>query len=461
MNLYPALKANMGSWTYYIVKMTMKDIVKEVGFASEIYSNKTLDDAIQRSLSESRVKKEIVQYLGKRDDRFFSSIVVAALGGNPTYMPVEIANDPRFSLLRPAGIADAFGVLTFDGGQRYFALDGQHRLKAIKTLIEQAESDVPEIPEDFQNEEVSVIMIVRDEADDDEFMKSYRRIFSSLNRYAKPTDTDTNIIMDEDDAVAILTRRLIIEHDFFVWKGSPSTSPKLKTKGKNLRSGDNYFTTLQALYNMNESLLHTAERDLWRRKDYRQFRPAEDDLDGMFNELMIYWNAILSEIDVLYHEPTKMREHDAELDHPDGHTDHLLFWPIGQELFASVARILMNRRLPDPSSPNEADVRSCIGILKNVEWDLRKPPWMGLLLVEELALSKDRRRRMRSEDRKRALEVAKRILLFQIGVDDLSNDDLEELKVEWQAMLIPQPGRDEVEAMWNTISRPVGYRTEA
>ena len=456
MNLYPALKASMGSWTYYVVKMTMREIVNEVGFASEIYSNKTLDDAIQRSLNESRVKNEIVQYLGRRDDRFFSSIVVAALGGNPEFIPVDIAHDPRFELFRPANLVNSFGVLTFIGGQRYFALDGQHRLKAIKTLIEQGEADVPEIPEGFIDEEVSVIMIVREETDEAEFMKSYRRIFSSLNRYAKPTDADTNIIMDEDDAVAILTRRLIIEHDFFVWRGTPTTSPKLKTKGKNLRSGDSYFTTLQTLYAMNETLLHTPERGrLWRRRgDYRQFRPAEEELDGMFSELMVYWNAISSEIDVLNSEPATMREHDAELDHPDGHTDHLLFWPIGQELFASVARIMMNRRLPDPSSPTEEDVRACIRVLAEVEWDLRMPPWMGLLLVEDSELSRGRRRRMRSEDRKRALEVAQRILLFQVGIDDYAN--LEELKVEWQAMLIPLPGPEEVEERWRVISRQIG-----
>lgn len=455
MNLYPALRASMGSWTYYVVKMTMREVVNEVGFASEFYSNKTLDDAIQRSLNESRVKKEIVQYLGKREDRFFSSIVVAALGGEPTFYPVDIAHDPRFEIIRPANIEDTFGVLTFKGGQQYFALDGQHRLKAIKTLIEQKESDVPEIPEGFQDEEVSVIMIVREETNEAEFMKSYRRIFSSLNRYAKPTDADTNIIMDEDDPVAILTRRLIIEHDFFVWRGTPSTSPKLKTKGKNLRSGDSYFTTLQTLYAMNERLLHTPERDLfWMRRDYRQFRPAEDELDGMFSELMVYWNAILSEIGVLNSEPAKMREHDADLSNPDGHTDHLLFWPIGQELFASVARILMNRRLPDSSSPTEQDVRACIRVLAEVEWDLRKPPWIGLLLVEDSELARGRRRRMRSEDRKRALEVAQKIILFQVGIDDYSN--LEELEVEWQAMLIPLPGPEEVEERWAVISRQIG-----
>ena len=47
MNLYPALKAEkMGSWKYYIVKMKMRESALEVGFASELYADKTLDDSI-------------------------------------------------------------------------------------------------------------------------------------------------------------------------------------------------------------------------------------------------------------------------------------------------------------------------------------------------------------------------------------------------------------------------------
>lgn len=453
MNLYPALKARMGRWEYFIVKMQMKDLVKEVGFASEIYNNKTLDDAIQRSLNESRVKKEIVQYLGKRDDRFFSSIVVAALGGNPTYSPVEITNDPKFSLLKPGGFSDAFGVLTFDGGQRYFALDGQHRLKAIKTLLEQNEPGVPEVPEGFRDEEISIIMLVRQEARDAEFLQSYRRIFSSLNRYAKPTDTDTNIIMDEDDAIAILTRRLLTEHDFFIWQGKPDTSPHLKTKGKNLRSGDPYFTTLQTLYKMNERLLSTAERThrQFASKEYKQFRPQEEALDDLFNELVLYWNAILEEMVVLKTDPVKMREHDAAIDNPDGLTDNLLFWPIGQELFADVTRILLNRRLPSPDSPDLAGVRSCIRVLSKVNWDLRMPPWEGLLLVR----TPERSSKMRSEDRKLALEVAKRILLIQVGLDEPQPQDLEELKRDWHELLIPRLLNDEVDAIWEEVVKPL------
>ena len=70
MNLYPALRARMGTWDYYIIKMKMEDLVKEVDFASRLYDSKTLDEAIQRTLNEGRVKSEIVNYLARRVDRF-------------------------------------------------------------------------------------------------------------------------------------------------------------------------------------------------------------------------------------------------------------------------------------------------------------------------------------------------------------------------------------------------------
>lgn len=451
MNLYPALRASMGNRDYYIVKMQMKDLVKEVGFASEIYANKTLDDAIQRELNEGRVKKEIVKYLGLRPDRFFSSIVVAALDGNPTFSPVEITDDPRFALLKVANFDEAFGVLTFDGGQRYFALDGQHRLKAIKTLIDQKEESLPEIPEGFLNEEISVIMIVRQEEDEAEFMKNYRRIFSSLNRYAKPTNQDTNIIMDEDDAIAILSRRLLNEDDFFAWSGKPGTSPKVKTKGKNINPGEPYFTSLQTLYYMNERLLKTPTRETmgFMTKESKQFRLPEDELDSLFEELKMYWHAILDEVDVLKNDPIKMRGHDDD-PKQEGLTDHLLFRPIGQEMFADVVRILLNRRLPDSDSPNLSDVRACISVMANINWSLHEPPWEGLLLIRN---PKNDKWQMRNEERKEAVAVAKRIIMLQTGLDDPTEDQFEELKTEWHALLIPRPDMNKVDDIWQKVSK--------
>ena len=451
MNLYPALRARMGNWEYYVVKMAMKDIVKEVGFASEVYENKTLDDAIQRTLNEGRVKNEIVRYLALRDDRFFSSIVVAALGGNPTFTPVEITSDPRFELFRVGGLDDAFGVLTFDGGQSYFALDGQHRLKAIKTLIE---DDEPETPQYFLDEEISVIMLVRQERDHDEFLRRYRRVFSSLNRYAKATDRDTNIIMDEDDVTAILTRRLLTEHGFFKWSGKPNTSPKLKTKGKNVRSGEPYFTSLQTLYEMNESLLKTASREESGvfHKASKQFRMPEEDLEEMYEELEGYWDALLSRVDVLNADPKKMREHNVEGPNDDGLMSHLLFLPIGQEMFMKVFRALLNNRLTNVDSPDPKEVRDCALVLSSIDWNLRNPPWAGLLLVKNPANGSWT---VRNEDRKRAVEVGIRILRWQTGVDNLDDNSVDLLKADWYSWLIPAPTEAEVEKAWNTVKERV------
>lgn len=219
MNLYPAIRAKMGDWSYYICKMTMKELAGQVRFAAEIHDDRTLDLAIQRELNEGRVKKEIVSFLQRREDRFFSSVVIASLGGNPQFYPVRITDDPQFRVFSDQKLDEDFGVLTMSGEQNYYALDGQHRLKAIKTLIDRNDPDSVEPPVGFQEEELSVILVVSEDEASDEFMKAYRRLFSSLNRHAKPTDRDTNIIMDEDDTFAILTRRLITEHEFFKWDG--------------------------------------------------------------------------------------------------------------------------------------------------------------------------------------------------------------------------------------------------
>lgn len=70
MNLYPALEARMGTWKYYIAKMKMRELASDVKFASEVYEDRTLDEAIQRVLNEKRIKNEIVSFLTRRPDRF-------------------------------------------------------------------------------------------------------------------------------------------------------------------------------------------------------------------------------------------------------------------------------------------------------------------------------------------------------------------------------------------------------
>ena len=322
MNIYPAMKGRMGSWQYFTVKMSMRELADNVKFAADIYDDRTLDDAIQRVLNQSRVKKEIVTYLIRQPDRFFSSIVVAALDGNPKWFPITMEDDERFTLFHEdTRLNDTFGVLSFDGTQDYFALDGQHRLSAIKALVDTNSDISPDAPSGFKDEEISVIVVVPSEGEShDRFMTRYRRLFGNLNRYAKPTDQVTNIIMDEDDAFAIITRRLITEHPFFFYSGRQKDSARVKTeKGKNLRHNDSYFTSLETLYSINIKLLSSRHRinngwNLEGVKDHREFlrfRPEEELLDALYDELYLYWDTLLEELPVLQQTPSSMRDHSA------------------------------------------------------------------------------------------------------------------------------------------------------
>ena len=448
MRLYPAIKARMGDWDYYLVRMTMREVASEVRLASDLWEDRTLSEAIQRTLDESRVKEQLVNFLSRRDDRFFSSLVVAAIGGNPSWSPIEApiaVGGPAFR--------DTFGTLAFDEDPKYYALDGQHRLKAIGELM----ADLAGAPPDFEREQVSVIVVIRDPRESGEsWLRRYRRLFSSLNRYAKPTDQDTNIITDEDDLFAIVTRRLITDHDFFRTHGTERESFRVLTKGKNLKSGARHFISLQTLYEVNKALLMTAEnRRRWGRakdlKAYLQFRPEEPEIDAAYDALSTHWDALLETLPVLREPPERMRAHRLPDPNPDGLRDHLLFWPIGQELFAPIARRLLDRATGAKPSAMTATLQP----LAAVPWDLHAPPWCHLLLVGNPSERDQTDWRMRNEDRKAAVEVGARLVQWLVGLDALDDEGIEELRTDWMNLLYPEPPRG-ADAMWRQLAETRG-----
>ena len=442
MQLYPAIKAHMGDWDYYAVRMTMREVAREVQLASDLWEDKTLSDAIQRVLDESRVKQQIVNFLSRRSDRFFASLVVAAIGGNPQWTAIS----SRFG--------ESFGELSFEVDPRYYALDGQHRLKAIQELM----ADPAGAPPGFADEQLSVIVVVREHQsmDDGLWLQRYRRLFSSLNRYAKPTDADTNIIMDEDDVIAIVTRRLITDHEFFRAPHPEQKSFRVLTKGKNLKSGASHFTSLQTLYEMNKNLLMSTERRRqWGRakdlKVFLQFRPEENEIDRYYQILSSCWDAVLLAVSVLREAPERMRTHELPDPNPNGYRDHLLFWPIGQELFAEAVRQLLDRAgLGDDAECSAME--SALQPLAEVPWDLHSAPWRYLLLVPTTV--EESSWRMRSEDRKLALDLAARLLRWIVDLDALDDEDTNTLRNDWKNLLYPEPPQENrIEEMWQEIAK--------
>ena len=97
------------------------------------------------------------------------------------------------------GLDREFGVLTFDGTQAYFVLDGQHRLRAIKDGIK--------LNPEIGKEDICVLIVTHN--DNDKCRLRTRRLFSNINRNDKQTGTAENIALDENDGYAILTCRML------------------------------------------------------------------------------------------------------------------------------------------------------------------------------------------------------------------------------------------------------------
>jgi DNA sulfur modification protein DndB len=365
----PALKARMGDWNYYVTVMKLGKIARECRLAEEIHTNKDLDALIQRAIQD-RVEKEMVPYLVNEPQRFYGALVVAVYGGEPEFSPVTVA---EHSLLDDSQERNSygFGLLRFDGSQVYYALDGQHRLKSIQEAIK--------IEPDLGKEEITVIILNHE--DSKEGLERTRRLFSTLNRRAKPTSSGMNIAIDEDDGVAIVTRRLVKESGAL--KGLVLSTLGAKQLPPT-KANEMYITTLTSLYEINEILLGAYNEGMQIDKNFKQFRPSSDELDRYYLFLEDIWVKMLEfcpDFDLVRsgkRMPGQLRLlldsygtpvlDDAQKTISGG---NVFMKPIGQYIIAEVIKQagIQKRSIPDAIE----------AVMKNVSMNIDDAPWSGLI----------------------------------------------------------------------------------
>ncbi|GGT53357.1 DNA sulfur modification protein DndB [Streptomyces althioticus] len=257
----PAFEAKVGNWTYYSCLMSYAAVAREINFAHELGGNQDLGTMIQRGVGART--SEITNYLLTNENRFLGAIIVAAWGGAPEYLPLEMEKNPENGDVL-AGMDRNFGVLTFDGTHQFFALDGQHRLRAIKDAIKRN----PELG----REDITVIVVPH--FDDEAGRRRTRRLFTNINRNAVKTTAQENIALDEDDGFAILTRRLLDDHEFLRQEGVVQVFSKVGNEGelklatRQVGVTGTAWTTIGVLYDLltdlgfglHESMNKTSQR---------------------------------------------------------------------------------------------------------------------------------------------------------------------------------------------------------
>jgi len=275
----PSLRGIMGDWVYYSCLMNLRDLAGRVNFANEIHKNKRLSDMIQRALKQSR-SKQIATYLEDQKERFFNSLVVATYGGNPNWLALSDVKDTAGSrvLNFDEDVVSSVGFLMLQGDERLFALDGQHRLAGIKRAVTESLVEEP-------FDELSVIFVAHKETS--KGLERTRRLFTTLNKTARPVSKGDIIALDEDDVMAITVRRLIEET-------KPFSGEKIAFVANNNipPSNSSSLTTIGNLYDILALLFSSKSTipGLVRNKaDLRRVRPSDEVLDKYFEFTQAYF----------------------------------------------------------------------------------------------------------------------------------------------------------------------------
>lgn len=173
---FPSIRAKMGDIEYFIATLTFAQVAKWIKKPEQTSENDSdFKTFLQRKIDPKRLSK-IADYLSARDQRFFNAIVVGIFGGNPNWFPVTVDYVGPDNIELDKRTKSSMGILKLAGNEQAFSIDGQHRVEAIKEALKTHPS--------LASDELSVIFIAH--STNAAGRKRTRRLFSTLNKYARP-----------------------------------------------------------------------------------------------------------------------------------------------------------------------------------------------------------------------------------------------------------------------------------
>lgn len=322
----------MGDWIYYITLLRFSDVSERVSMVFEIHKSEKLSQWIQRQVSNRT--SDIADYLETQEQRFFNSLILGIYGGKPSWQEIEIKESPEIYDEESISYLDrSFGVLTLNGDEKIFPIDGQHRTKAIKEVIKRGNF------EGLAQDEVSAIFVAHKDTIEGE--ERTRRLFTTLNRYAKPVSKSEIIALDEDDNCAILTRTLVDDFELLKDKILFSKSKSISADKKST------FTNIIVLYDSITTLL--TDRKVASLKvggeSYTNFtkKRASDklllDKRGFLESLFEELANNIPVFKAFFMEGEKVNRADT--------SSSLLFRPIGQTVLFNTLKVAIDRGIKD------------------------------------------------------------------------------------------------------------------
>ncbi|MER3374043.1 MAG: DNA sulfur modification protein DndB [Allomuricauda sp.] len=345
----PALRAKIGDWDYYITNLTFEQVSHYVSKIDEnLHKSESLKDLIQRSITNNFIS--IKDYIINQPSVFFNSLVLAVYDDYPNWQEIEFTYDDMETY--------QMGLLDFPGNHKIFPVDGQHRVEGIKAALK-------ENPE-LKDQQIAAIFIGH--KNDEEGKQRTRRLFTTLNRYAKPVKLDDIIALDEDDSVAITTRYLLEEYDLFT--GRRVIYAKQKAIPPNNKDA---LTSIITLYQANIELFNVFYEEKFDKKptkkkvtEYLKYRPPEEDIEEFKDFCVRYWDAFKSKLSFIA-EFINLPRNAAEPYRNNESGGNLLFRPIGLLPFLKASLTIYKRE--------EKTFDEILSKFNDINFNIDSKPW--------------------------------------------------------------------------------------
>ncbi len=366
-----ALKGKLGTTEYYLTKMTAGELIDNVGLAMELpeWDGMTADEKMQREPDLNRVVNEICPYFTGDSDRFFGAVIVDVYSGAE-----ELIFDPLIDRKLDLSASDRqllkdAGVLTLPGSERLIALDGQHRILAMRLCIKgksaisvsllkdrkmTPQMEVLQPHPDLAGEEISVIFVEHTNTE------KIRKIFNKVNRYARQTSRSQNIITSDDDIFAVIARRLFSDGGILANRNGIGI---VNWKSNTLSKRSKQLTTVSALYTIGEILLVDYN---W---SSRVMPSNQDTLDEAYGEIEEFWRGLLDGIDV-YKTYLQLTEEDRPVG--DLREENLLMKPVTHMALAHVAYLAKKKKVA---------WTEVVKRLNKVDWARNNKLWVNILVL--------------------------------------------------------------------------------
>ena len=364
----PAFKGSFGSTDFFVLTMQAGEFVRSMTIPKELedWEDLSPEEKFQREINYKRVATHIAPYLAHDEDRFIGAFIVEVRQHEEMEFESLVDAGIKFPKALPTTLMNKFGILYLSGSEIMIPLDGQHRLAALDFAItgkDEKKNDIKGLkPNPAVAADTCTVILIRHNLD------KARKIFNKVNKYAKPTSKADNLITDDSNYIAVITREDIVGEILparVVRSGSGNTLPASAPE----------FTTLATVYEIN---LRVEEAYTGKKPDLIKL-PAPSDITLAVQNLSDFWKEFI-EIQAYQHSLTDPSE-DGDDRRKEIRKNSVACKPIVQRVLAEV---ILELQIDDTAS---LSVKEIVSRINKLEWSPDDSVWQGILLNGDKVIS--------------------------------------------------------------------------